>query len=63
MSKDEQIYHLYKLLDDIDTLDDAVKSDDEAFRVQVRRVQIQRHKIVDSKQADELYDKYYKEQP
>lgn len=59
MSKDEQIFRLYKLLDDIDTLDDAAKSNDKAFREHVRTIQKQRHLVVTNTQADKLYDRFY----
>lgn len=38
MSKDEQIFELYKLLDDIDTLDDAAKDDHMAFRERTENI-------------------------
>jgi len=40
--------HLWSLLDDIDTLDDACKSNDEAFRILTREVQMRRHKTLTS---------------
>ncbi len=39
---------LWCLLDDIDTLDDACKSNNEAFRYLVRDVQKRRHEILTS---------------
>ena len=39
---------LWCLLDDIDTLDDACKSNDEAFRHLARDTQKRRHKILTS---------------
>lgn len=59
MTKDEQIFKLYKLLDDIDTLDDAVKSNDKAFREHTRTIQRKRHDIVSNSEADILYDQFY----
>lgn len=59
MSQKEQIYRLWKLLDDIDTLDDAVKSNDKAFREHTRTVQRKRFEIVPEDQVDALYAKYY----
>lgn len=63
MSKDEQIYRLWKLLDDIDTLDDAVKSNDKAFREHARTIQRKRFEIVPDGEVDKLYKQFYKEQP
>lgn len=59
MNRDKQVYHLWKLLDDIDTLDDAVKSNDRAFREHVRRIQRKRFEIVDEATVDALYKLYY----
>lgn len=61
MSKDEQIYRLYKLLDDIDTLDDAVKDNDKAFREHTRTILRKKIDIIDEPHLDELYDQFYKE--
>jgi hypothetical protein len=62
MSKDEQIYKLWKLLDDIDTLDDAVKQDDRAFREHTRKIHRKRFDVVDTEEVDALYDEFHKEQ-
>ena len=59
MSKDEQIFRLYKLLDDIDTLDDAAKENDATFRAKCYIIQKQRHLVVTGSQADKLYDRFY----
>jgi len=59
MSKDEQIYQLWKLLDDIDTLDDAVKSNDGVFRELTRNRVKKRHSIVPTDELDHLYSVYY----
>jgi hypothetical protein len=59
MSKDKQIYRLWKLLDDIDTLDDAVKDNDKAFREHARTIQQKRREIVPESQVDELYNRFY----
>lgn len=60
MTKDEQIYRLWKLLDDIDTLDDAVKSNDKAFREHARTIQQKRREIVPEHEVDSLYSQFYK---
>lgn len=39
---------LFGLLDDIDTLDDACRSDDAAFRDAVRRVQRKRFEVAET---------------
>jgi len=43
---------LWKLLDDIDTLDDACRGDDKAFRDAARRVQRKRFDIIDGSEFD-----------
>lgn len=42
MTRDQVIEFLWDLLDHIDTLDDAIKQDDAAFRVAVRKAQRRR---------------------
>ena len=59
MDKDEMIYKLWKLLDDIDTLDDAAKDNDLAFRKGCYKVQRKRFDIVPQEYIDNLHDKYY----
>jgi hypothetical protein len=59
MSKDEIIYKLWKLLDDIDTLDDAVKSNDKAFREHTRTIQRKRFEVVSDEAIQPYYDKFY----
>jgi len=59
MSTEQQVFELWRLLDDIDTLDDAVKSNDKAFREHTRTILKKRHKLITSFKLDELYDKYY----
>lgn len=61
MSKYEQIFHLWKLLDDIDTLDDAVKENDKAFREHTRTLIKKRHTLIDSDDLDDLYARFYDE--
>lgn len=62
MSEEQQVYELWKLLDDVDTLDDAVKSNDRAFREHTRSIIKKRHTLLTSFKLDELYDKYYSPQ-
>jgi len=52
------IYLLWKLLDDIDTLDDACKGDDSAFRKQVYNIQQMRWQFISEKGIDELYEQF-----
>lgn len=45
---EERARKLWQLLDDIDTLDDSCRSDDQAFRSLTREVQRQRFQILTS---------------
>jgi hypothetical protein len=45
MTMEEIAHYLWKLLDNIDTLDDACSGDDVAFREQVRIVQQRRFEV------------------
>lgn len=49
---------LWKLLDDIDTLDDAAKVYDKAFRDAVRKVQRKRFEIIDGAEYEARLPKY-----
>jgi len=51
-------FDLWKLLDDIDTLDDACKGDDAAFRKRCYEMQRRRFSIVDEPAIDGLYETY-----
>lgn len=61
VDKDRIIYQLWKLLDDIDTLDDMSKDDDKGFRSSVYRIQQKRHGVLVQEQVDELYKVYHPE--
>jgi|UniRef100_A0A6H1ZBV7 hypothetical protein len=50
----EKIVKLWRLLDDIDTLDDACRSNDAAFRAHTRNVQRERFHIVSGDEFDAL---------
>lgn len=52
-------YHLWKLLDDIDTLDDTVKSNDKSYRDISRSIQKRRWNYLDEGEVKKLYDSYY----
>lgn len=54
LKSENQAYLLWKLLDDIDTLDDACRSDDKAFRDCVRSVQQKRFEIMPGEEWDAL---------
>lgn len=45
---EERARKLWHLLDDIDTLDDACRSDDQAFREHARKIQRKRFQILTS---------------
>jgi len=49
-----QVFELWRLLDDIDTLDDACRGDDACFRALVRDVQRKRFEVVTGKEFDAL---------
>jgi hypothetical protein len=57
--KEKCIYLLWKLLDDIDTEGDICKDTHEAYRERVANLVNGRFKILDLKEVDRLYDKYY----
>lgn len=60
MDKDQIIYQLFKLLDDIDTMSDIAKDDDRFYRAKVEHLQAKRFLVLtDQKYIDQLYDKYY----
>lgn len=59
ISDERRVYELFKLLDDIDTLDDAVKDNDKAFREHTRRIQRKRFDCIAEDDINLLYDKYH----
>jgi hypothetical protein len=59
-NKDEVIYYLWKLLDDLDTIEDMSGSRDDVFRKLAFATQQRRHNILTESQVQNLYDKYYK---
>jgi hypothetical protein len=52
-------WQLWKLLDDIDTLDDACKGDDAAFRKSCYEKQRKRFDVIGESNIDALYDDYH----
>ena len=50
----QKIAALWRILDDIDTLDDACKGDDALFRRSVYAMQRRRFEIVSGEEFDEL---------
>ncbi len=62
MSKNRQIYELWKLIDDIDTATDMFKGNYESFQKNtVQRIK-KRFDIVPEKKIAKLYNKYYVEE-
>jgi hypothetical protein len=59
VDKDEIIYRLWLILDDIDTWSDIAKSDNALYRAKVEGLQKLRWDVVNSDFVDQLYDKYY----
>lgn len=55
---DKQAYQLWRLLDHIDTTDDACREDDQLFRKQVMEIQKKRWSIIDEEQIDELFNRF-----
>jgi len=53
-------YDLWMLLDDIDTVDDVVKKDDELFRTMVRAFQRQRFEILSGEEIDSRHKEFSK---
>lgn len=58
----EQAYRLWKLLDDIDTLDDACKGDDASFRKICYEMQRKRFEIMSGEEWDELRKQFGKDE-
>jgi hypothetical protein len=58
MDREEQAFRLWRLLDDIDTLDDSCRNNDAAFRDLVRRVQQRRFSLMTGEDFDSLWEKY-----
>lgn len=62
-SKDEQLYKLWKALDDIDTASDMFKEDYKGFAVYTLLKLKHAKRVMNTEQVDKLYDKYYHEEP
>lgn len=60
MSKDEQIYRLFKALDDIDTASDLFKEDYHLLARYVGKLVKFSKKIVPEAEIEKLYDRFYK---
>jgi DNA topoisomerase IB len=56
---DEETYHLWKLLDDIDTAGDMAKGNDGWYRSRVEEVQKKRWDHVPEERVEELYGLFY----
>lgn len=59
MDWEKTALELWKLLDDIDTLDDAAKSDDRAFRDATRATQRRRFQVLDGSEWELRWRQYY----
>jgi hypothetical protein len=62
VSKNKQIYELWKLIDDIDTATDAYKIDAAGFQRYTTRKIKERFIIVGNRKVEKLYNKYYPSQ-
>lgn len=58
MDAQEQIFRLWRMLDDIDTLDDACRENDAAFRLLVRDIQRKRFDVLPGPEFDALWRVY-----
>lgn len=61
IDKDELIFHLWRIIDNIDTFGDMAKSDDQAFRAMTEREQKKRWSHTSEDFVDYLYSQYYGE--
>jgi hypothetical protein len=52
-------YQLWRILDNIDTAGDVAKDDDEAYRALVEKCQKKRWEVIDEREVQKLYDKFY----
>jgi len=58
MDAQEQVFRLWRMLDDIDTLDDACRDNDAAFRALVRDVQRKRFDVLPGPEFESLWRVY-----
>src|SRR5690554_5484374 len=59
INRDELIFHLWRIIDNIDTFGDMAKSDDKAFRAMTEREQKKRWSHTSEDFVDYLYSQYY----
>lgn len=59
IDRDELIFQLWKIIDNIDTFGDMAKSNDKAFRSLTEKEQRKRWDFASQDLVDFLYDKYY----
>lgn len=59
IDRDELIFHLWRIIDNIDTFGDMAKSDDRSFRAMTEREQKKRWSYANQDFVDYLYDQYY----
>ena len=58
MDTKEQLFKLWRMLDDIDTLDDACRDNDAAFRALVRDIQRKRFEVLTGEDFHALWRVY-----
>ena len=59
-ASEEEVFKLWKLLDDIDTASDIAKGDDAMYRNLVERYQAKRRDVVPEERVEALYDQFFK---
>lgn len=59
VNKDELIFQLWRIIDNIDTFGDMAKSNDKAFRSLTEKEQRKRWEHASPEFIDHLYDKFY----
>jgi len=55
----EKLYHLWKIIDDIDTADDMCKENDKCYRNMVSKLQRSRWEVLSEEEVDLLYKDYF----
>lgn len=55
------IYHLFRILDDIDTAFDIAKEDDKLLRALILKYIKESHEVTTAEYRDCLFDEYHKE--
>ncbi len=63
MTMEERAFRLWHLLDDIDTLDDACRSNDAQFRNATRTLQRKRFEILSGEEFEALWKRFGPKEP